>query len=83
MPTNKTEQDASGAVACRLDRPVGRLPANVQKPRIRRLLRGGWLCEGGNLGGIAWTPTGAYRAWLWNMLHHGEPHRLAEYGLTA
>ena len=21
-------------------------------------------------------PAGAYRAWLWNMLHHGEPRRL-------
>lgn len=77
---NETDKPADVAP---LQRPVGRLPANAQKPRIRRLMRGGWLCEGGNLGGTAWTPAGAYRAWLWNMLHHGEAQRLAEYGLTA
>ena len=66
-----------------VDQRVGRLPANAQKPHIRRLMSGGWLCDGANLGGTAWTPAGAYRAWLWNMVHNGEPHQLAEYGLTA
>lgn len=32
MPTNKTEQDASGAGACRLDRPV-------RRPRVQTLVR--------------------------------------------
>lgn len=81
--TKDTTSEGPLAVAGPLQRPVGRLPANAQKPRIRRLMRGGWLCEGANLGGTAWTPAGAYRAWLWNMLNNGEPHRLAEYGLTA
>lgn len=80
---NEPKGTAQPADAGQVDRPVGRLPANAQKPRIRRLTRGGWLCEGANLGGTAWTPAGAYRAWLWNMLHHGEPHLLSEYGLTA
>lgn len=66
----------------RVDRPVGRLPANAQKPRIRRLLRGGWLCDGGNLGGTGWTPAKAYRAWLWNMVHNASERRLIEFGLT-
>lgn len=72
------------AGASPVHQPVGRLPANAQKPRIRRMtFSNGWLCEGGNLGGTALTPAGAYRAWLWNMLHNAEPRRLAEYGLTA
>ena len=32
MPLTRTKQTANGAGACRLDRPVGRLPANAQKP---------------------------------------------------
>lgn len=81
--SNDTTTEGRNAVAGPLQRPVGRLPANAQKPRIQRLMRGGWLCEGANLGGTAWTPAGAYRAWLWNMLHNGDPSRLEEYGLTA
>jgi len=36
----------------------------MEKPRITKLKKGGWLCAGRNLGGIGWTPAGAYWAWL-------------------
>lgn len=69
--------------ASSMDCRVGRLPANAKKPRITKLPRGGWLCEGGNLGGTSRTPVGAYRAWLWNMVHNADARRLSEYGLTT
>lgn len=54
----------------------------IAKPHIKKLRQGGWLCEGGNLGGSGWTPTRAYRAWLWNMLHHACERQLIKFGFT-
>ncbi len=65
-----------------VDQPVGRLHAGAQKPRIKPLRGGGWLCDGGCLGGTGWTPAKAYRAWLWNMAHNASERRLIEFGLT-
>lgn len=53
---------------------------NAKKPHITPLRGGGWICRSANLGGTAWSPTGAYRAWVWNMLHNSDERRLREYG---
>jgi len=73
---------ATEPVGSQVERGVVRLePERAEKPRIRRLMNGGWLCEGGNLGGTGWKPAGAYRVWLWNMVHNGSEEKLREFGV--
>lgn len=77
--TTNTAPTAEGGP---FERPVGRLVPERAKPRIKPLRGGGWLCDGGCLGGTGWTPAKAYRTWLWNMAHNASERRLIEFGLT-
>lgn len=54
-----------------------------EKPRIRPWGAGFWLCEGGNRGGTGVTPAGAYRAWVWIMVHSRDAKSLRRFGILV